>query len=96
MLIFEKAQVTKHYVQFAFLFVHTVRFKAIHHLQYRETCTFYPDPSFYVFILGAFTTYINVILGPGGKASKNTLKDINFIFLMANVRILGVFRTHAL
>ena len=24
MLIFEKAQVTKHYVQFAFLFVHTV------------------------------------------------------------------------
>ena len=31
----------------------------------------------------------------GGKASKNKLKDTSFIFLMTNVTILGVFRTHA-
>ena len=31
----------------------------------------------------------------GGKASKNKLKDTNFIFPMTNVTILGVFRTHA-
>ena len=30
-----------------------IRFKAIHHLQYHETCTFYSQLSFYVFILGA-------------------------------------------
>ena len=35
------------------------------------------------------------ILGLGGKASKNKLKDIVFIFPMTNVTILGVFRTHA-
>ena len=34
-------------------------------------------------------------LGLGGKASKNKLKDNNFIFLMTNDTILGVYRTHA-
>ena len=33
--------------------------------------------------------------GGGGGASKNKLKDTNFIFLMTNDTILGVFRTHA-
>ena len=33
--------------------------------------------------------------GGGGEASKNKLKDTNFIFLMTNDTILGVFRTHA-
>ena len=31
----------------------------------------------------------------GGKASKNKLKDASFIFLMTNVTILSIFRTHA-
>ena len=35
------------------------------------------------------------ILGLGGKASKNKLKDASFIFSMANVKILSIFRTHA-
>ena len=35
------------------------------------------------------------ILGPGGKASKNKLKDASFIFSMTNVTILSIFRTHA-
>ena len=35
------------------------------------------------------------ILGLGGKASKNKLKDASFIFLMTNVTILSIFRTHA-
>ena len=35
------------------------------------------------------------ILGLGGKASKNKLKDANFIFSMTNVTILSIFRTHA-
>ena len=35
------------------------------------------------------------ILGLGGKASKNKLKDASFIFSMTNVTILGIFRTHA-
>ena len=35
------------------------------------------------------------ILGLGGKASKNKLKDASFIFSMANVTILNIFRTHA-
>ena len=35
------------------------------------------------------------ILGLGGKASKNKLKDTSFIFPMKNVTILGVFPTHA-
>ena len=35
------------------------------------------------------------ILGLGGEASKNKLKDTSFIFPMTNVTILGVFRTHA-
>ena len=42
-----------------------------------------------------FTTYVKGILGLGGKASKNKLKDTNFVFLMTNDTILGVFRTHA-
>ena len=35
------------------------------------------------------------ILGLGGKASKNKLKDASFIFSMSNVTILSIFRTHA-
>ena len=31
----------------------------------------------------------------GGEASKNKLKDTNFIFLMTSNTILGVFQTHA-
>ena len=51
-----------------------------------------------------FTYVVNVysnmccpkgILGLGGKASKNKLKDTIFIFPMTNVTMLGVFRTHA-
>ena len=41
-----------------------------------------------------FTTYVKGILGLGGEASKNKLKDTSFIFPMTNVTILGVFRTH--
>ena len=33
--------------------------------------------------------------GSRGEASKNILKDTNFIFLMTNDTILSVFRTHA-
>ena len=33
--------------------------------------------------------------GGGGEASKNKLKDASFIFSMANVTILSIFRTHA-
>ena len=35
------------------------------------------------------------ILGLGGEASKNKLKDASFIFSIANVTILSIFRTHA-
>ena len=35
------------------------------------------------------------ILGLGGKASKNKLKDASFIFSMTNVTILSISRTHA-
>ena len=35
------------------------------------------------------------ILGPGGKASKNKLKDASFIFSITNVTIVCIFRTHA-
>ena len=35
------------------------------------------------------------ILGLGGKASKNKLKDTSFIFPTTKVTLLGVFRTHA-
>ena len=35
------------------------------------------------------------ILGLGGKASKNKLKDASFIFSMTIVTILSIFRTHA-
>ena len=37
----------------------------------------------------------NGILGLGGKASKNKLKDTIFIFPMTNVTILCVFCMHA-
>ena len=37
----------------------------------------------------------NGILGLGGEASKNKLKDASFIFSMANVTILSIFRTRA-
>ena len=54
----------------------------------------------------SFTYVVNVYsdmalskghLGSRGweDASKNKLKDTSFIFPMANVTILGVFRTHA-
>ena len=45
--------------------------------------------------LSTFTTYVKGILGQGEKASKNKLKDTNFIFPMTNVTIFGVFRMHA-
>ena len=35
------------------------------------------------------------ILGLGGKASKNKLKDTCFLFPMTNVTVLGVFCMHA-
>ena len=35
------------------------------------------------------------ILGLGGEASKNKLKEARFIFSKANVTILSIFRTHA-
>ena len=34
-------------------------------------------------------------MGLVGKASKNKLKDTGFIFLITNVKILGVFCTNA-
>ena len=37
----------------------------------------------------------NGILGLGGKASKNKLKDASFMFSMTNFTILSIFRTHA-
>ena len=36
------------------------------------------------------------VLGLGGKASKNKLKDASLTFSMTNVTILSIFRTHAL
>ena len=35
------------------------------------------------------------ILGLGGKASKNKLKDTSFIFSLTNITILSIFRRHA-
>ena len=35
------------------------------------------------------------ILGLGGEASKNKLKDASFIFSMTDVTILSIYRTHA-
>ena len=35
------------------------------------------------------------ILGLGGEASKNKLKDTSFTFPVTNVTILSIFRTHA-
>ena len=35
------------------------------------------------------------LLGLGGEASKNKLKDTNFIFSMTNITSLSIFRTHA-
>ena len=34
------------------------------------------------------------ILGLGGKASKNKLKDASFIFSMTKVTILSIFQAH--
>ena len=39
--------------------------------------------------------YPKGILGLGGKASLNKMKDVSFIFSMANVTILSIFRTRA-
>ena len=44
--------------------------------------------------IGTFN-YPKGILGLGGKASKNKLKDASFIFSMTDVTILSIFRTHA-
>ena len=44
--------------------------------------------------IGTFN-YPKGILGLGGKASKNKLKDASFIFLMTDVVILSIFHTHA-
>ena len=38
----------------------------------------------------------NGILGLGGGASENKLKDTSLILPMTNVRILSIFSTHAL
>ena len=39
--------------------------------------------------------YPKGILGLGGKASENILKDTSFTFPVINVTILSIFRTHA-
>ena len=39
--------------------------------------------------------YQKGILGQGGEASKNKLKDTNFNFPMTNVMVFSIFRTHA-
>ena len=44
--------------------------------------------------IGTFN-YPKGILGLGGKASKNKLKDASFIFSMTDVTILSLFYTHA-
>ena len=44
--------------------------------------------------IGTFT-YPKGVLGLGGKAYKNKLKDASFIFSMTDVTILSIFRTHA-
>ena len=44
--------------------------------------------------IGTFN-YPKGILGLGGKASENKLKDASFIFSMTNVTILSIFPTHA-
>ena len=54
------------------------------------------DPSYLLdneMSLLPFTTYVNGILGLGGKASKNKLKYTSFIFPMKNITILGIFPT---
>ena len=48
-----------------------------------------------LYICKATFNYLMGILGLGGKASKNKLKDARFIFSMTNVTILSIFRTHA-
>ena len=46
-------------------------------------------------VINIYNIYIKGILGLGGRASKNKVKDTSFIFPMTNVTILGAFRTHA-
>ena len=52
-------------------------------------------PLLMLYICIATFNCLKGILGLGGKASKNKLKDASFIFSMANVTILSIFRTHA-
>ena len=47
----------------------------------------------YIYIMAFYCP--NGILGLGGEASKNKLKDASFIFSMTNITILSIFRTHA-
>ena len=57
------------------------------------------DPRRALYILYMFIATYNClkgILGLGGKASKNKLKDTSFIYLNANVNILSIFHTHSL
>ena len=57
-----------------------------------------PDPRrplHMLYICIAPFNYPKGILGLGGKASKNKLKDASFIFSMTNVTILSIYRTHA-
>ena len=52
-------------------------------------------PLHILYICIATFNYPKGILGLGGDASKNKLKDASFIFSMTNVTILSIFRTHA-
>ena len=57
-----------------------------------------PDPRRPLYILYMFIATYHCqkgILGLGGKASKNKLKDTNFAFPMENVIIFSIFRTNA-
>ena len=54
-----------------------------------------PDPRRPLHMFIATCHCPNHILGLGGKASKNKLKDTSFTFLVTNVTILSIFRTHA-
>ena len=56
-----------------------------------------PDPRRHLHVLYICIATFNCpkgILGLGGKASKNKMKDASFIFSMTNVTILSIFRTH--
>ena len=52
-------------------------------------------PFTYVIYLYSAVNCPKGILGLGGKASKNKLKDASFIFSMTNVTILSIFHKHA-